>query len=472
MSRRRRSLNSTKISFFAFQDIITSVSGILILVTLILATELDRPSSQSSPDADPKLERDLSETLRQQLEVDARNRNLQGLLAAAETAPATEKIEADIKQLQSQLAEEKRKHAALADQLAASQSAIEARDRILGLTSIKEQIQQAKLDTESIKRQETKVRAEAPRLEQIIASVQSTILKLHGRDGKLWLIPDQSSTAKEPVLVMVSKSGIRIERFDHPDEVKTFDDSNARTAFRDYLSKAKSTDQYFVFLVRPSGIPQFERLVKLARAENFDVGFDALEEDKEVYFSTPPVIDETARPAKNDPNQGQNGNGGHGNTREGGGNDARSASGDGTTAANNGGGGKNSTPAGSTSTGTLPGNGRQGSGTQSGSNQSQTGGGAAGKNNAGVSTNSGGTSPGAGQGDGAGTEGANGKGKGSTKEADASKNGGSGSGKETSVTIDGKKSPPKTAEKPAPPPPPPPKAKSWWQRFLEFVGFA
>ena len=34
MSSRLRSLNSTKISFFAFQDIITSVSGILILVTL------------------------------------------------------------------------------------------------------------------------------------------------------------------------------------------------------------------------------------------------------------------------------------------------------------------------------------------------------------------------------------------------------------------------------------------------------
>lgn len=436
MSSRLRSLNSTKISFFAFQDIITSVSGILILVTLILATELDRPSSQASQSADPEIERKLSETLQRQLEADARNQSLQDLLKTAETAPASEKIEADITQLRKQLAEEKNRHAALAKQLASSQSDIEARDRTLGLTSIKDQIQQANLDTEAIKRQEARVRAEMPRLEEIVASVQSTLLKLHERDGKLWLIPDQSSTAKEPVLVMVSKSGIKIERFDHPDEVKTFDDASARSAFRDYLSKAKSKDQYFVFLVRPSGISQFERLLKMARDDHFDVGFDALEEDKEVYFSTPPVIDETARPEKKDRDRGQNGNGDRGGVREGRRNDPRTTAGSGTTVANNGAVGDNVGSADGAVRGTPSGYGRQGSGSRAGSNQTASG-----------------TSPAAGNGDASGGEDGQGKGKGSAKAADMNKGDGSAD-----------------AKKPAPAPPP--KSNSLRQPFLGFIGIA
>lgn len=298
MSSRLRSLNSTKISFFAFQDIITSVSGILILVTLILATELDRPTSRTTHDADPELERKLSEILRQQAEVDAQNQNLQGLLAAAETAPAAEKLEADITRLRAQLAEEKKKHASVAEQLAASQSAIEARDRTLGLTDLKAQIQRIIQEAESLARQESEVRKEMASLEQKVASVQSKLLKLREREGKLWLIPDKSSTTKEPILATVSSSGAKVERFDHPNAAKEFSKSGARSEFESYLAEAKPVDQYVVFLVRPSGIELFERLVKLARDRGFEVGFDALEENREIHFTTPPPLDETPVPRK------------------------------------------------------------------------------------------------------------------------------------------------------------------------------
>ena len=298
MSSRLRSLNSTKISFFAFQDIITCVSGILILITLILATELDRPTSRTTHDADPELERKLSETLRQQAEVDAQNRNLQGLLAAAETAPAAEKLETDITRLRAQLAEEKTKHASVAEQLAASQSAFEARDRTLGLTDLKAQIQREVQEAESLARQEAKVREEMTILEQRVASVQLKLLKLREREGKLWLIPDKSFTTKEPILATTSGSGAKVEQFDHPDQAKEFSKSSAPTEFDSYLGKAKPLDQYVVFLVRPSGIELFERLLKLAREKGFEVGFDALEENREIHFTTPPPLDEVPVPDK------------------------------------------------------------------------------------------------------------------------------------------------------------------------------
>ena len=133
MSSRLRSLNSTKISFFAFQDIITSVSGILILVTLLLATELDRRSSDLH-EANPELERKLAKALRDQRDVEAQNANLRAVLTAAETAPPTEKLESDITRLREQLVEERKKYSSIAEQLAASQSAIETRDDRLMLT--------------------------------------------------------------------------------------------------------------------------------------------------------------------------------------------------------------------------------------------------------------------------------------------------------------------------------------------------
>lgn len=295
MSSRLRSLNSTKISFFAFQDIITSVSGILILVTLILATELDRPASRNRQDADPELEAKLAEIL-QQAETDARNQQLQNLLTAAETAPAAEKLEADILRLRTQLAEEKSKSTAVAAQLAANQAAITARDQALGLTTLKAQIKSILEEAAKLAGEEARVRADMDRMEQRVAGVESRLLKLRAREGQLWLLPDKSSTTKEPILATIGGAGAKVERFDRPDQSQAFDSATAASDFEAYLATAKPLNQYIVFLVRPSGIELFDRLVKLAREKGFEVGFDALEENRQIHFTTPPALDDEAVP--------------------------------------------------------------------------------------------------------------------------------------------------------------------------------
>src|SRR5208283_3877148 len=105
MSSRLRSLDS-KISFFAFADIITAVSGVLIFVALLLATDLGRPTSSSSQTANSEMGQRLQETLRQQVEVDAQNHRLQELLASADTAPDLETLQTDITRLRLQLSGE------------------------------------------------------------------------------------------------------------------------------------------------------------------------------------------------------------------------------------------------------------------------------------------------------------------------------------------------------------------------------
>src|SRR3954469_2920693 len=101
MRDRLRSFDS-KITFFAFADIITAVSGMLIFITLLLATDLGRPTDNTSQAAALETEQRLQETLRQQLEADAQNNQAQGILAAAEAAPSVEKLQADISLLNTQ----------------------------------------------------------------------------------------------------------------------------------------------------------------------------------------------------------------------------------------------------------------------------------------------------------------------------------------------------------------------------------
>jgi K+/H+ antiporter YhaU regulatory subunit KhtT len=297
MRERFRSFDS-KISFFAFADIITAVSGMLIFITLLLATDLGRPTDNQSSAANSELERHLKDTLAQQANADVENRTLQQLLATANTAPAPDKLEADISRLRTELADEKSKHAGMAEQLAASESTLREQDKLLGITDIREQIQQDSAELKTLADKDASVREETAALGRQIAGVQSKIVKLRQREGQLWLIPDRAGTTKEPILVIVSGKEMTIERFNHPEQTQQFSKSRAQAEFENYLKHAKASEQYVVFLIRPSGIGMFKDLVETAKDDGFEVGFDALEEDREIHFTAPPPIDDEAVPEK------------------------------------------------------------------------------------------------------------------------------------------------------------------------------
>ena len=226
--------------------------------------------------------------------MDAENHRLAELLAAATAAPDLIQLQADLARLRLQLAQEQQKQASLAGQLTAGQAAVEARDRALGLTDLKADIQRASQESDAVARQDATARSVMDSLDQQVAHVESQLLKLRQREGRSRLIPDKNTTTKEPILVTVAGTGATIERFDHPDDRQSLDKSGVVTAFKTYLGKAKALDQYVVFLVRPSGIGLFQDLVKTARDQGFEVGSDALEEDRQIHFSTPPPIDEPA----------------------------------------------------------------------------------------------------------------------------------------------------------------------------------
>lgn len=437
-----RSFDS-KISFFAFADIITAVSGMLIFITLLLATDLGRPTNSQSPSSDPELERQLKETLAKQAEVDAANERLQGLMAAANTAPDPKKLQADIVRLRAELADEKSKHAGMSEDLAASKSALDTQDRLLGITDVREQILKEAEDLAAIGRDESKVQDQIAALENDVASVQSKIRKLHAREGQVWLIPDRTANPKEPILAIISGTGLRIDRFNHPELSQEFKKSGARAGLESYLKQAKSQDQYVVFLIRPSGIALFKQLVQTARDSGFEVGFDALEEDREIHFSAPPPIDDEAtsehrplvingEPSSGDITHGRY-PGGNGTARNGtgSGGNGNISGGNGTASAGTEGGSREGSANGTGSATATQAGQASSTGTQTGSDEINRPGGTNG-NPAGLTN---GSTAGSGTNNGA-------------------------------ATVSGTNGTPSTTS----PPPPPPKPKSWWQRFLEWLG--
>ena len=158
-------------------------SGMLVFITLLLATDLGHPGRGRSPATSARLEQQLQETLAQQAEASARINRWQTLFTAADTAPGADKLEADIASLRLQLAGEQKKQAALDDQMTASQAAIVARDKALGLTELKATVDRAVLDVESIAANEAKARDHMNGLEQQVARAESQLLTLRERDG-------------------------------------------------------------------------------------------------------------------------------------------------------------------------------------------------------------------------------------------------------------------------------------------------
>ena len=292
MSSRLRSLGSTRISFFAFQDIITSVSGILILITLILSTDLEQPQEGQSVDADPELHQKLMGILVQQRTTDIEIEDLQRILSEAETAPSIEKLTTDITQLQTELERERRGKDAVSTQLADKASANESLDQRLGLTKLKRKLESTRQEMASVERESQKVRVQTADLEGKLRAAEAKLQRLRIREGKLWMIPDQESTRKRPILAIVGGNGVRLQQFDRPEELKEFPSKSAEDDFEKYLNGIQATDAYIVFLIRPSGISAFKDLVEIARKQNFAVGFDALEENREVLFQPPPPVDQ------------------------------------------------------------------------------------------------------------------------------------------------------------------------------------
>ena len=293
-----RSFQSTKITFFVFLDIITAVTGIFIFIVLLLSFRLREtgPGSQSDSTAadaptagNAALESRLAELLRQLEELVVSNHTRQTALTEAEASPDLGELRADIAALQAAIAEQRAAGAQIQAAEKDRSAADDARDNALGLTTGRTQVQQIKDHLAALVADIAAKRQQSDALETEVKQAEARLLDARARRGnRLWLVPDLPATSKEPLLLVVGGQDAVAERFDKPaSRVELGLDDGAGT-FRKLLGRCNKLNDYIVFYVRPSGVKRFEEYVTMARKAGFEVGYDAIEEDRQLVFSKPP----------------------------------------------------------------------------------------------------------------------------------------------------------------------------------------
>jgi hypothetical protein len=259
MSRRNREDKTPPISLFAFQDVISTLSGIFIFIVLIMAVDLSMLKPVGA-DGDSINDKAVIDQLR--TSVQALKQRIVALKSAMTTLSSQDSVNIAEKCTQTENENELllRRHQQLVD----ANVLLEKR-----LSNVKH------------KQRETEVMINP--LKHEIQRLQAALAKA-AKEKQLFFIPEPGIT-KTPLIVECSKDKIRAGFIARDAEPVVFEFSNhGYEAFEKYIGHLSITSEYLVFMIKPSGSIHRSRLYSIAKSAGFDLGFDALEESKAINF--------------------------------------------------------------------------------------------------------------------------------------------------------------------------------------------
>ena len=262
MSRRQQGTGAP-ISLFSFQDLITSLSGILILLVLLMAVEIAVKNVTSKPGAQDDLER-TRRLVGLRAKVEALRNRFRDLRASQHNGGANDPLAIAQESIRAEL-----KFETLQNDSDKSRDAINAMEKRL----------------ERARQEEKKVREKSESLSAELEKLRSAqTLALTQR--KMFVIPEEGAP-KTAVIVECSENSVRAGYIDRPVAPVIFSaDESLSKVFGEYIERLSSSSEYIVFMIKPSGVKVFKSLILIARAHEFDVGYDALEEDQYIEMGS------------------------------------------------------------------------------------------------------------------------------------------------------------------------------------------
>lgn len=270
--RSKRSTDEAPITLFSFQDIITSLSGIMILLVLMLALEVvsrrDRPAAAAAAAPAPSVRADRQAAV-QALRAECARlaRDLASLTAttAVATAPVDRLAAARLQVEQAQSVETLRA------------TLMRQRTRLTQTRT-----HQAELQAEKTAR-EARLAALSGELTRRDAAAASRLAGQH-----VFFIPEPGLD-KTPWLVECSGGGIRAGRLAQAEAPRGFPATAAgEKEFLEFARTRPAKTDAFVVLMKPSGVGLAMNLVAQIQGAGYDVGYDALEEEFDVGFGKAP----------------------------------------------------------------------------------------------------------------------------------------------------------------------------------------
>jgi len=256
------------VSFFAFQDIITAVVGIFILITLTLILELNQrvESASDAPESSaPNIEQEIIELEKQNAELQAEyDRRLQ---QRAEISEITV------------LNRDQKMQEANADRLAAEQQ-ITKLDKMLA--AINEQIATQKKTSEELKNESTELSAQKKKIQQlemILAKLANQKNQIKGKEGLLYR--DQVDSTSYVCLIQLNDDGVEIKDA----ASKTVKNVSNASGFESWLRSNGVRGRHFLLLLEPSGVKHFENIREQLQDANAIYGFDLVKDGHEASLT-------------------------------------------------------------------------------------------------------------------------------------------------------------------------------------------
>lgn len=261
--------HGSAVSFFAFQDVITGTTGFLVIITIFLALNLDEVISVSS-DADPHSA--LTVTLKDTLAeiVKLKQKGVMAELSPNETEETIRRMIEELKRSIERLTPSTQPDAT---QKTTEESPLQREVRIekQKLLTLIESLKKLLPETTE---KAAKAESELAALESEVKRIQSLLQMSYDQQNVLRLIPEKSTTNKDPVLVVVDKTGFRIQLFDGSKSKS----ANSLEELMQTLTAFPSAQNYIVLYFKPSGALQFDEVTRRTRGAGYEIGYDLIPE--------------------------------------------------------------------------------------------------------------------------------------------------------------------------------------------------
>ncbi len=284
MSRRNKH-SDPPITLFSFQDIITSITGIMILVVLMLILHIIE-SNSSNTLKDTKYSKDVSSLkstlaeLRKRLEDEKewQEKNREILIDA---------ISIDIDSLPLMIKEQEKTKSKLEGNIARYDGEIN------DLTKQILDLERSNIEIEGkIKDCMTAIDALKKKSEETVDALRKSLdgaKKEYEKEKTRIYFSFARKEGKEPVLVECSNSGLKVKIIKNNEIIKFEDDSNTYVnivnKFTSWLEKRGSPGtEYIVFTVKPSASGYLQTLLDKIRNLKYQTGLEPIEENMTTVF--------------------------------------------------------------------------------------------------------------------------------------------------------------------------------------------
>ncbi len=258
-------MTGANVSFFAFQDIITSVTGILLLLVIFLILQLEVPGLLPIENPVPEISLD-----------ELKKRIAEGIQKIREVEEVKIKAGGE--------SEEK-----LIAQIADLKAGLSAKPENSEDKDIKVQVETTKKEIEGITKVVTDFTAKKSELEGEAEKVRGLVeAKANGladaqNSSQIWL--HKGTSTQEPILLDVREDKAILRDFSDPDIAEEMTGADMVSGFNRLVQRSSKESSYFVFFVRPKAIGSFKALRTLAIDAGFSVGYNPIDEGTEINIA-------------------------------------------------------------------------------------------------------------------------------------------------------------------------------------------